>query len=106
MSEDRPTLLAIGDRMIQGLIEVITSGYARDLPEEQMAASIWKLTVDENPHLLGAMVVAALFQLAQVTEWDLVLARPDGTRVMLHCDSKEEQTARALEIMREAPGLK
>ena len=98
MPEDRPALLAIGDRMNRALIEVITNGYARGVSEEQMVTSVWKKAVDENPHLLGAMVVAALFQLAQATEWDLVLARPDGTRVMLHCDSKEEQTARALEI--------
>ena len=105
MTDDdyRPALLGIGDKMIEGLVEVITNGYARGLPEQQMVATLWSKTVDENPHLIGAMLVAALFQLAQGTKWDLVLVRPDGTRVALHCDSEEEQTARALEIMEAEP---
>jgi hypothetical protein len=98
--DHRPALLSIGDRMIKGLVELIIGGYARDTSEQVMVATIWKKTVDENPHLIGAMLTAALFQLAQATKWDLVLARPDGTRVALHCDTEEEQTARALEIAR------
>jgi len=51
--------------------------------------------------MTAAMLTAAVFRIAKASKWNLVLGRPDGTRVIIPCDTEEEQRARALEIMKE-----
>jgi len=93
-------LLEIGDKMVGRMVELIVEGYVTgEVTETEMVASIFRKCVEErHPEMVAAMATAAMFQLANATKWDLVLAKPDGTRVVIHCDTEEEQTARALEI--------
>jgi len=93
-------VLEIGNKMVERMVGIIMSGYATGaVTEKEMVASIWaKCAAEEDNHMIAAMATAAMFQLANARKWDLVLAKPDGTRVVIHCDTEEEQTARALEI--------
>lgn len=89
-------LLEIGDKMIERLIGLITAGYGRDVPEVEMVNSIFRKCVEEkHPDVIATMLTAALFQLANETKWDLVLVKPDKTRVVVHCENEVEQAARA-----------
>lgn len=97
--DDPQALLKVGTTMNDRLISVITTGYAKgDSTEDEMIMTIYDNLCLLPSRQIAAHAMAGLIALAQATKWDLVLARPDGTRVVIHCDTEEEQTARALEI--------
>ena len=102
--------------MVNRLIDVVIAGYARGEPEGAMVHSIYdgimahnrdtartgdKRDYRKEREMTAAMLTAAVFRIAKASKWNLVLGRPDGTRVIIPCDTEEEQRARALEIMKE-----
>jgi len=101
---DPQKLLEIGDTMLGRLIQVVIEGYAKQEPEDEMVLTTFHSIEDHialptGTGLTAAMLTAAIFQIAKDSKWNLVMENKNGTRVVIHCDTEEEQNARALAIM-------
>ena len=82
------------------LIGAIISGYAKgDATEDEMIMTIYDQLCLLPTRQIAAHAMAGMFALARATKWDLVLVKPDGTRVVIHCEDEAEQAARAKEIV-------
>lgn len=97
IKDDPQELLKVGTTMNDRLISAITSGYAKgDATEDEMIMMIFDNLCQLPPRQIAAHAMAGMFALAKARKWDLVLGRPDGTRVVIPCDTEEEQAERAL----------
>jgi hypothetical protein len=97
-AEDPQELLKVGTTMNNRLIDAVTAGLAHGEDQEQVILTIYHELCNQPQRQTAAHALAGIFTQAQARRWDLVLARSDGTRVIIHCDTREEQVERALEI--------
>ena len=98
-TDDPAELLKVGIRMNDRLIEAITAGYSHGEDEETMILTVYNELCNEPLRKTAAHALAGIFAQAQARKWDLVMENVNGTRVVIHCDTEEEQERKALKIM-------
>lgn len=97
--DDPQKLLEVGTAMMHRLVGAIERGYVEGQDENKVIMAIFDPMCEHPIRMVSAMCTAAMFELARNSKWDLVMENANGTRVVIHCDTEEEQERKALQIM-------